>query len=65
MRVLQIQLNNMDSWNVVSYSVTGTEDVQKPYSMNEETKVIMPDQSSVDHAKDMIRQVINGEALGA
>ena len=64
-RVLQIQLNNMDSWNVVSYSVTGTEDVQKPYSMNEETKVIMPDQSSVDHAKDMIRQVINGEALGA
>ncbi len=62
-RVLQKQLNNISSWNVVSYSVNGEEDLQKPYSMSQEAYVMIPDQATVDHARELIQEVINGETI--
>ena len=46
-RLLQQQLNNGGSWNIVSYSVDGTGDTQKPYSMSQNAYVMIPDESTV------------------
>lgn len=57
------QLTNGGNWNVVSYSVDGTGDSQKPYSMSQNAYVMIPDMSTVDHAKELMRQVRDGEIL--
>lgn len=56
------QLANGGEWNVVSYSVTGYDDSQIPYSMSQYAYVMQPDQSTVETAKDMIQAVLAGEA---
>ena len=63
--ILQMQLDSLDSWNVVSCSVDGTEDTQTIYSTGQEASVIIPDTATVENAKNRIRQVVNGEILAA
>mgnify|MGYP004466478027 CR=1 FL=1 len=62
-RLLQQQLNNGGSWNIVSYSVDGTGDTQKPYSMSQNAYVMIPDESTVQMAKQLMQKVRDGEPI--
>lgn len=55
------QLENGGSWNIVSTSVSGSNDYRVPYSMSSEAYVMIPDQATVDAAKAKIHQVVIGE----
>lgn len=57
------QLNHGGSWNIQTYSVNGHGDFQIPYSMNMHAYVMVPDQDTVNTAKELIRQVRAGETL--
>ena len=57
------QLDKGGSWNVVTYSVDGTGDSRKPYSLSTNAYVMIPDQSTVDAAIEKINQVRSGETL--
>lgn len=57
------QLRNGGEWNVVTYSVSGKGDSQIPYSLGKEVYVMQPDYATVEHAKDLMRKVYNGEAI--
>ena len=57
------QLDKGGSWNVVTYSVTGSDASKKPYSLSSNAYVMVPDQSTVDTAIAKIQQVRNGEIL--
>lgn len=57
------QLADGGSWNIVSYSVDGTGDSRKPYSMSAYAYVMVPDQKTVDKAKELMQQVLNGEVI--
>lgn len=62
-RLVKQQLSKGGDWNIVSYSVDGTGDTQQPYSMNTAAYVMIPDHSTVDEAKELMRQVRDGETL--
>ena len=57
------QLNSGGSWNIVSYSVDGTGDSQKPYSLSTNAYVMVPNYDTVNHAIELMNQVKNGETL--
>ena len=57
------QLPDGGSWNIVSYSVDGTGDTRQPYSMSANAYVMIPDQTTVDKAKDLMQQVVDGEVI--
>lgn len=61
--VFQKQIQDGGSWNIVSYSVDGTGDTQKPYSMSQNAYVMVPDQATVDTAKDLMKKVREGETI--
>lgn len=57
------QLSDGTSWHIVSYNVTGTGDSQIPYSMSQYAYVMWPDESTVAHAQELMRQVRDGEVI--
>lgn len=57
------QIDDGGNWNVVSYSVDGTGDTQKPYSMSQAAYVMIPDQSTVEKAKSLMEMVRDGETV--
>lgn len=59
--LVQNQLENGTKWNTVSFSVDGTGSSAKPYSLSRNAYVMLPKQETVDKAKTLINQVINGE----
>ena len=59
--IIRDQLSDGGSWDISSYSVDGTGDSQVPYSMSQKAYVMVPDQSTVDTAKQMIRDVYEGK----
>lgn len=61
--LVKMQLADGGSWNIVTYSVDGTGKKASTYSMSSRLYVMEPDQATVDHAKELIRQVENGETL--
>lgn len=54
------QLSGGGSWNVASYSVDGSGMTATTYSMNQPLYVMDPDMSTVEHAKELIQNVVNG-----
>ena len=54
------QLSEGTKWNVVSYSVDGTGASMKPYSLSTNAYVMIPDETTVEHAKMLIKQVEDG-----
>ena len=56
-------LDKGGSWNIVTYSVNGSGDTRKPYSMSTNAYVMIPNQETVDTAVEKINQVMNGEIL--
>lgn len=57
------QLDEGGSWNIVSYSVNGTGDTRQPYSMSANAYVMIPDQTTVDKAKELMQQVVDGKVI--
>ena len=56
-------LQSGTDWNIVSYSVDGEGAVKKPYSMSASAYVMVPDQATVDQAKELMQQVIDGAVI--
>lgn len=57
------QLDEGGTWQVLSYSADGTGDTQKPYSMSQKAYVMIPDQTTVDKAKTLMKKVREGFML--
>ncbi len=62
--LVNMQLDDMSSWDVRMYAVTGTGDSRTTYSVpNAKAYVMIPDQSSVDKAIRLIDKMEAGEVL--
>lgn len=60
--LIHMQLDDMASWTVESYSVTGTGKYDKTYSMpSVNAYVMVPDMSTVYKAREMIKEVLTEE----
>ena len=63
--VVQKVVGNTGEWEVFTFSVDGTEGNEVPYSLTSPVYVMIPDETTVDHAKQLINKVKNGERLNA
>ncbi|MDD2418812.1 MAG: LCP family protein [Oscillospiraceae bacterium] len=62
--LVKMQMGDNASWNMVSNAAAGTGSYETTYSMgSRKLSVIIPDNSSIEKAKNKIKQVINGETL--
>lgn len=62
--LVKMQLSDMASWNIMTYSVSGISDLEICYSYpGEELWVMWPDNDMVAHAADLIDRVVSGEIL--
>lgn len=61
--LIKMQLNDMSSWNITSYSLSGKDSHNYTYTYNQLLYVMEPDQDSVLEAIELINKVINGEQL--
>ena len=60
--LVKMQLKDMSGWNITSYAVTGSGDSQVCATMpGMKLWVMQPNQKSVDTAKALVQQVMNGE----
>lgn len=59
------QIESSPDWNIVSYNVTGDGASANVYSMDIDVFVFLPDIRTVNTAKELIQQVLNGEILTA
>ena len=57
------QLSDGGSWDVVTYSVDGTGTYSTTYSMNQSLYVMVPDESTVSTAKELINSVLANEVV--
>jgi len=55
------QIDDNPKWNVVSYAVNGTGASRRPYSLSTNAYVMLPDYDTVAHAKELIKQIKEGE----
>ena len=59
------QIETAPEWNIVSYNVTGTGASASVYSLDIDVFVFLPDLRTVETAKELIQQVLNGEVVTA
>lgn len=65
-QLVKMQLSDMAKWNVVSYTVVGSNGSEKTYSMpNTKLYVMIPDEGIVAYAKSLIDRVVAGEILSS
>lgn len=57
------QLKDNASWAFFTYSTTGFDDNQKPYSMSQHAYVMQPDYNTVEKAKDLMSRVRANEVM--
>jgi LCP family protein required for cell wall assembly len=57
------QLDDGGSWEVITYSATGTGSSAVPYSMSQTAYVMIPDEASVETAAELMTAVRNGEVI--
>ena len=63
-KLVKMQLDDMASWHIVSYDVTGYGDSRETCSApGEYLYVTIPDQDSVDRAIELIDMVMDGKTL--
>lgn len=60
-RLVRHQLNKGTKWNVSTYSVSGSGASRRPYSQSLNAYVMIPDEATVEKAKELIDQVKNGK----
>ena len=63
MSLVKQQLTDGGSWDVVSYSVDGTGTYSTTYSMNQSLYVMVPDEETVETAKELINSVLSNEVV--
>ena len=63
--LVKMQINDMKKWNVVSYSVDGTGTRASTFSIpgRDNLWVMIPDENTINHAKELIQQVIDGKVI--
>lgn len=61
--LIKLQLNDMPSWTITSYSLTGNDSSDYTYTYNQLLYVMKPDENSVNEAIQLINSVFNGEKL--
>lgn len=61
--LVRMQLDEGGSWNIVSYAVSGEGGYMPVYSMSSIPYVTIPDYTTVDIAKQLIKMVYDGETL--
>lgn len=63
--LVKMQINDMKKWNVLSYSVDGTGSSSSTYSIPQIDNlwVMIPDESTIEHSKELIQQVIDGKVI--
>lgn len=59
------QLDQGGGWNIVSYSVDGSSASKQPWSMNTNAYVMIPDESTIAAARELMRQLIDGDIISA
>lgn len=60
--LVKMQLSDMASWNITSYTAEGQVSSAETYSMPGQTlSVVIPDEESVEEAKDLINEILEGE----
>jgi LCP family protein required for cell wall assembly len=57
------QLDDGSSWDVITYSATGTGSKAVPYSMSQTAYVMIPNEDSVQTGKDLMAAVRSGEVI--
>ena len=57
------QIRNGGSWDIQTYSVDGTGSRASTYSMSKEVYVMIPDQDTVDYAKELIEAIRKDEII--
>ena len=63
-KLIKMQLNDMASWNITSYSLDGSDGSEYTYSyQNQKLYVMIPDEETVTEAQSLIDKVIAGEML--
>ena len=64
--LVKMQLSDMASWNIQSFSVSGVGGSEKTYSMPGSNAYVMyPDEEQVAYASQLAQRVLNGEVLTA
>ena len=58
--IVRRQLTIGGEWNIVTYSVSGTDDMQTSFSLDEVKYVMNPDWDTIRHARKLIRDVFQG-----
>lgn len=61
--LIKMQLSDMRGWDIVTYSVDGTGDNLMTFSLTAPNYVMVPTQSTVDQAKEYLRQIYAGETI--
>lgn len=59
-KLIQNQLTNGTKWNITTYSVDGTGTYRQPYSLGFSVYVMIPDQATVNKAKELMAVVRDG-----
>lgn len=61
--LVRFQLDNMQSWEILKYSVDGFDSAGSCYSVGGEVYVMEPDYATVEQAKEYIRQMYEGKKV--
>ena len=62
--LVKMQLDDMSTWNIHSYAVTGSGDSKKTASIpNAYAYVMLPDEDMIRHAKELLQMVEDGKTL--
>ena len=64
--IVKMQLSEMPKWNIQSYAVSGSGDMQETYSWpGEKLWVMQPDMKTVAYARELVQRALDGEILTA
>lgn len=62
--LIKMQLSNMKGWNITSNNLTGSDGSEYTYSYSSQKLYVMiPDSDSILEAKELIKEVMDGEEL--
>ena len=59
--LVKMQLRDMSGWNIVTYAVSGEGDMDYCATYDMDLWVMQPDEDTVEVAKTLVQQVLNGE----
>ena len=60
LKLVKLQLEDKVDWDISTYTLSGTTDMQDCFTTGFPLSVLVPDESSVAAARRMIRELING-----